>query len=247
MPNPISHMSLAKEASEKIASPILDNNLGAYLLGSTAPDSRIITKSRREDTHFSSLDSPSLRDGVDGLFKAHPGLAISSQLDDVTVAFILGYISHLVLDQAWITQVYRPFFGNKAIYQNLAESSVMDRALQLEMDIEVFPKVSPLRPVLKGSDNCINVSFISPETLSKWREWIESLFESGMSWDRLRFIAGRHIDADTTEVEKSVQGFLKAIDAGLSKIYEKVPVTTITAFKRRAMTEFVNIARGYLN
>ena len=115
------------------------------------------------------------------------------------------------------------------------------------MDIEVFPKVTPLRAALKNSDGGINVSFISSETLSKWREWIESLFESGMSWDRLRFIAGRHIDADTAEVEKSVQDFLNSIDTGLSKIYEKVPVTTIEAFKSKAMKEFVEIARGYLN
>ena len=45
------------------------------------------------------------------IFDAHPALATPGQLNERTIAFMCGYISHLEMDEAWICEVYRPAFG----------------------------------------------------------------------------------------------------------------------------------------
>ena len=56
MPNLIAHLGIASGAAERLNNQIINKNLGPFLLGSVSPDIRIITKNRRDDTHFVDLN-----------------------------------------------------------------------------------------------------------------------------------------------------------------------------------------------
>ena len=66
------HMSIVQEVLEKLP---LDNNLGPALLGSTAPDRRVMTGQERSETHYFELkkdieakyksERQAAKDGVD--------------------------------------------------------------------------------------------------------------------------------------------------------------------------------------
>ena len=68
MPNLPKHIELAKLSSNKIYSHNISNNIGYFLLGSTAPDMHVITKENREKYHFSTLSVKKIGTSLDNIF-----------------------------------------------------------------------------------------------------------------------------------------------------------------------------------
>ena len=134
MPNLRAHIDIAHRAAERLAHPTLDANMGCFLFGSTSPDIRVITRRGREVYHFAELDFEALGSGIEGLFSAHPGLKRTGEHNEQTVAFVCGYLTHLIVDESWIVDMYRPYFGNREVFGDSAKGNVYDRALQLELD-----------------------------------------------------------------------------------------------------------------
>src|SRR5574339_202987 len=106
MPPPVLHMSLAKMLADALGLADVDSDRGAYYLGSTAPDIRAITRWERARTHFFDLNDFSHQDSVGALFEAYPDLAARSNVSRGTASFLAGYMTHLILDEGWISDVY---------------------------------------------------------------------------------------------------------------------------------------------
>ena len=56
MPNLATHIDLAQQAAGRLQHPTIEANVGHFLLGSTTPDVRAISRGSREDYHFAPLD-----------------------------------------------------------------------------------------------------------------------------------------------------------------------------------------------
>ena len=102
-------MEMAYHASQMVDAPVLNENMGCYLLGSTAPDVRVITRKGREPYHFAPLDFDEVGAGIAGLYGEHPQLV--ETVHGPTRSFMAGYMTHLILDETWITRMDRPLFG----------------------------------------------------------------------------------------------------------------------------------------
>src|SRR3972149_12081117 len=111
MPPLTLHTVMAKELADRLHHRLLDQERGNLYLGSTAPDIRVSTRWERERPHFFDLGSFQEQSSVTGLFQAYPRLARRTALNQPTVAFVTGYLTPLVMDETWITTIYRPFFG----------------------------------------------------------------------------------------------------------------------------------------
>src|SRR5262245_51329326 len=134
MPPPVLHMSLAKMLADRLALSGLDDERGAYYLGSTAPDIRVITRLERQSTHFFDLEKFGHQDSVEAMFSAYPDLKDRAKVSAGTASFLGGYMSHLILDEGWISQVYRPLFGERSPLEGTQRANVMDRVIQFELD-----------------------------------------------------------------------------------------------------------------
>src|SRR5690606_17820064 len=134
MPSLGSHLLRAYRVAERLGLPEIEADRGAFLLGATAPDIRVITRRDREETHFFSLGDLSDQDSVVRMFRENPGLAMPSGLDAAPTAFEAGYLTHLVLDETFISEIYRPHFGPLSAIDEDPKSNVLDRALQYELD-----------------------------------------------------------------------------------------------------------------
>jgi len=128
------HLSLANEAAELLRHPVVDLNMGDYLVGSISPDVHYIGGVFRKETHFFDFDEQECESGTSLFFKAHPDLAGGSKLDTATKSFVAGYLSHLIADEIWIKDIYRPFFGNSSSLSGDPTANVLDRLLQFELD-----------------------------------------------------------------------------------------------------------------
>lgn len=244
MPNPPVHAALAFELADRLGQPVVERHVGALLLGATAPDIRSMISVDREHTHFSSLDSTAIDTGVEGLFFAHPRLASLPELSEATQAFLLGYVSHLVADQAWISTMYRPFFEDADRFPDRATANVMDRALQMEMDRQAAAEAARALPLLDRAEAGVDVGFIEGAALKEWRERMEGRFAQGFSWERLRFMARRRQDPAEVSTAESVAGeFLDSVPRGLADLEALVPWQRVEEYQALVLAESERLVR----
>jgi hypothetical protein len=93
------HLTIARQLADDLRDASIDSERGAYYLGATTPDIRVLTRRDREETHFFKLDDFGPQSGVKRMFREHPALRDRAGLDAATGAFMAGYVTHLALDE----------------------------------------------------------------------------------------------------------------------------------------------------
>lgn len=247
MPNPPVHMNLARQVAERLGHEVLDANMGHYLLGSTSPDIRVITRVDRSVYHFAQLDFEEIGTGMRGLFHSHPHLEDASDHSEQTQAFMAGYLTHLMADETWIANMFRPYFGNRDVFQDGTVGLVMDRAMQLEMDRRCWDLVGSMRLLLDTPTEHIDVGFIPSDTLEDWSQWVGKNLDRGFSWERLRFMARRIASGDESHPAHILaEEFVNDASAGLERLYELVPNERLQEYHETALDSLTSAVRDYL-
>lgn len=238
MPNLPMHIYLADQVAQQLDWGSVYDNVGSFFLGSTAPDIRAMTKWPRERTHFAPLSVEDVGTGVRTMFQHHPHLADFGSLSKETRAFMLGYISHLVADELWITTVFRTHFEDKnMVTDNEVEAHIWDRALQLDMDRQSVPKMNGFQEaaeMMSCADEGVTVEFLDPEVLREWGTWVQRFMGWEFSWERLKRSLNR-MYRDDDDVQTAVDHFLAEMPRSLDRVYEKVPEEKIEAYRERAV------------
>lgn len=197
MPSLGSHMVRARRLADQLGFLEIDADRGAFYLGSTAPDIRVITRGNRADTHFYDLADLERQDSVERMLDAHPELRKPAGLDAATTAFIAGYITHLVLDEAYVEEIYRPTFGVYSDIDTDPRSNVWDRVLQYELDridrIDDQGRVH-LQGALAESAPPPGVPFIADDNLARWFEMINEVAGEAPDYSRFRRMMKRHLE-----------------------------------------------------
>ena len=243
-------MALAKDAAEALgeSAPIAD--LGAYYLGATAPDIRVLTRWERERTHFYDLHRYEDQNSVERLFETYPELARPERLSPSTVAFVAGYISHLRLDELYIEDVYRPNFGIRSSLREHRLVNLMDRVLQYELDRrrrEEPETVTHLRDELRRSPLDIQVAFLDAELLERWREVAMEVAANPPDWGSFRRIASRYLLEAGVESEEDLQAFLRTVPQLLDETVHLVRPERVDAFLRRGVESATGAIARYLD
>ena len=248
MPNLPAHIDLAWRAADRLGNRALDENPGYFLLGAVSPDVRAITKRDRAEYHYAPLSFAEIGEGVQGLFAAHPGLRRKPKSDETAAAFVAGYITHLVLDESWITDVFRPHFDGSRASDVDAESKVMDRALQLELDRLAEQSVDRAIPMIGSATMPLDIGLIPPATLEEYRTFVLELLGRGFSWERLRFMA-RRIAAGSDEhpANRVADEFLKAMPESLDRLFDRVSRSELANFRERAVDRLAGALEEYLS
>lgn len=249
MPSLGLHLTAARALAADLSSEIVESDRGAFYLGATTPDIRVLTKWDRAHTHFFDLDNFEHQDGVHRLFEQQPRLRDASTLDGPTAAFLTGYISHLVLDEDYITQVYRPLFGEGSDLSSEAMSNVMDRLLQWEMDRRDRPDAESCEDIQQALAETaveVTVDFIARETLIQWRDVTLDILSHPPTWERFHRIASRHLAAAGIADEQSKAQFIEEAPALLDRTLESVGHERIHEYLYGAKTRALQAMKEYL-
>ena len=248
MPNLPAHMDLAKQVAQRLDCDVVEANMGCYLLGSTSPDIRIITRRRREEYHFTTLDFKDIGAGVQGLFEAHPGLRVANGHSGPTQAFVAGYITHLIADETWISRMFRPFFGNKDVFEDETYGLVLDRVMQLELDRQSWDIADSLKSSLATSTSAIDIDFIESQQLTEWAQWLISFIDKGFAWERLNFMARRIASGDESHPAfRMADEFVADVSQGMERLEELVPLGNLDEYKRQTFDGLVEAVGNYLS
>ncbi|MBI4311631.1 MAG: zinc dependent phospholipase C family protein [Chloroflexi bacterium] len=249
MPNLTAHIDIALDCAEALCHPAIQRNMGAFLLGSCSPDIRIVTRGPRDNTHFAPISNDTLGAGMAAMFSAYPNLARVRGLSEQTAAFIAGYVSHLLADEAWIIKVYRPHFGNRAVFEDEMFANVVDRAMQLDLDRAAAEKRHAFRhitPLLAQADLGVAVDFLDEALLAEFRGRVSEATQRPFAWDRLLFAARRQYPQQNESAQAMAQRFLDAMPDSLEQAYERVPRRAIQSFRDAILHEWAMRMRAYL-
>jgi hypothetical protein len=240
------HLGIAEEAIARLHHPIVD---GSYYLGSTAPDIRFFIGSRREETHFLSLESEEGESGARLMLQEHPELIKDASVSAATRAFIAGYFSHLVTDEAWIYRIYRPYFGKESPVRGSTMANLLDRVLQFELDRQerLNNKNMPeIRSALNCSDAGISLSFISAHNLKRWCEFVFMSTTRKANWEDFRHFAEKYLIWLRHESFEEQEDFFSSYDARREQVLKMVPKKQLEAFREKSIVDSVKTAQEYL-
>jgi len=249
MPPLCLHLSIVKEAAELLQNPILDQNMGGYAFGATLPDVHIITGLDREETHFFDLSKEDYKSGTKTIFEAHPHLAQVEKLDGATKSVVAGYLSHLITDEIWIVDIYRPFFGNSSPLRENAMANMFDKLIQYELDRrerEGRAAMEEIRSCVIGWEPGDDIDFIDRHALIEWRDFVcaAAIREPNLAlfpFFAKRFLLPR-LEVDPTQLEQ----FFSSLHANLEWVIQYVTPERLAAFREKTVSQSVGLAREYL-
>ena len=249
MPPIFLHMAIARDVERQIGHEALRAQEGAYYLGATTPDIRVLTRWERSRTHFFDLNVYDHQDSVAQLFSEHPELAKPEQLSPETVAFMAGYVTHLCLDERYIYDVYRPYFGQHSALGGDLTANTMDRLLQFELDRQRREDTSTstaIREALEGCSLAIDVGFLDSETLAKWLQVAIDQTRHPPDWRRFRYQGGRHLPGVNLESDDALDDFLQRVPELLQQTMDHVSTKQVDAYVEQATETSAAVIRRYL-
>lgn len=250
MPPICLHLGIAEETIARLHHPVIDQNRGSYFFGSTTPDIRFFISADREETHFLPLDANEGESGVSHIFEIYPELKCDANLNTATKSFILGYLSHLVTDEAWIYKIYRPYFGKHSSLAGDPRANLLDRLLQFELDRQErlnSGSISTIRQEIVDSESeNVDIGFIDVSSLKKWREFVFVSTIRKANWEDFRIFAEKYMIWMRQVSEDGIEDFFNSFDERLEQVLELVPEEEIRAFREKAIADSVRVAREYL-
>jgi hypothetical protein len=237
MPRIPLHMVLARNIAVGLGTDLLDPASGHYLLGATTPDIRVLTKQDRLSTHYFDLNVMEHQDSVAGFLADHGRLAAPEKLNPETRAFVTGYITHLVLDEQYITSVYRPYFAHHDELGGSIRANAMDRLLQADLD-RVYGAGDDLQHKLTVALACtvdgIDAGFVDSETLERWRQIAADVWSHAMDWDRMRGMIANHLRLGGLAEGETLSSFLDSLPELLNETIAHITSAEIDAFIQRS-------------
>ena len=196
MPSLGSHLTSAYGLASRLGTPYIDADRGAYYLGSTAPDMRILMRVDRKLTHFFELGDFAPQDSIARMFEAHPELGDAVSLDPAMRAFIAGYMTHLLMDEHYIQSIYRVYFGERSSLGGDLWANVLDRSLQYEMnrrELEDDAALADVRNAIDASQSAVGVPFIDEELWPEWRDFTRGITHQRPDFERFPRVMQIHL------------------------------------------------------
>lgn len=249
MPTPFYHLSIARDIYEHPAldsglSGLLSENLGAFLLGNTAPDVQVISGQKRSATHFFSVPIP-----PDGsvpwiqLFNEYPLENQPAKFPPSKAAFIAGYLCHLQADWIWVKEIFEPVFGPHQTWETFAQRLYLHNVLRSYLDEKVIASLPPgvvaeLREALPQHW----LPFIQDDFLIKWRDDLSEQLQSGERIRTIEVFASRHgIDP------AAFQAMIGSEERMESNVFVHISRQQLDDYRADMLTQNIALLEDYLD
>ncbi|MFQ5827488.1 MAG: hypothetical protein ACE5IA_09060 [Dehalococcoidia bacterium] len=250
MPPLCLHLGVAMDAAGRLARPEVEDNLGSYLFGASLPDIYITITASRRETHFIDLGDEPLGSGAEEFFQTYPHLAQGSALAPPLRALVAGYLSHLVTDQVWIRDMYRPFFSSTSPMGGDPMANFLDRMLQFELDRrerERRPCMAQIRDELMRISLDTRIDFLEPGKLREWHEFVLTAAAREPSWGTFPNFTQRFLIPRGIVRPEQLEDVLASLPSHLERLLGYVPQERIDAFRGEAVDGSVAAAEEYLS
>ncbi|MEO8396480.1 MAG: zinc dependent phospholipase C family protein [Chloroflexota bacterium] len=171
MPTPFTHLLHAQRLLSDPAVPadqraLLNDQRGAYLLGSITADAQGLAGLKRDDTHFYSFEVPMEDHPWRVMMQRYPELLDARDPD--WRAFLAGYVMHLSMDEIWSLQMTGPEFAERE-WATRIQRFLMLHILLITIDERDLKLLDPrLNEALCEAQPNGWLPFLSDHVLSEW-------------------------------------------------------------------------------
>ena len=238
------HLVTVREASAQIDIPAVQEHPAWFLLGATSPDIRVISPFTRAQTHFFDIDLQEQESGTQRIFEQHPGLLRAALTDGHHQAFVAGYLTHLVMDELWITSVYRPLFGGASPLAEDDRRNLLDRIVQFGMDRRQRldrELMGDIKRTLQDFTADGGIGFLDEPLLRRWHEVIGNLTDQLPEWEVFGRLAGRFFpNEDKEEIVRQAPDLLE-------RAMQHVTEERLVRFRAEAITRSQQMVQGYFS
>lgn len=242
MPTPATHLASAQVMLDSgdlsvSARRLFSRQLGAFMLGHTAPDVKTITGQRREMSHFYTIPRTSKRPACQVLLDSHPALRDAELLSMPQAAFVAGYQAHLLMDELWLVDIFQPFFlqdwgvpAERMFLHNVLRTWV-DQCDQMKLN-------GVVSQVLRTAEPDGWLPFVEDHHLRLWRDWLAEQLAPGRTMETAEVLAPR-VGATAEEMNAVAQ----SPEQMESRVFSHFPRSALEAFQLKsqiATTRHVN-------
>ncbi len=246
MPTPFYHLVLSQEmlCDESLNANARDLLLAerpAFLLGNTAPDVQTVSGQTREQTHFFSIPEADRSPAQQVMFGKYPELAHATALPAQQAAFIAGYCAHLLLDQAWIWEVFYPVFGRKARWSDLPERLFFHNVLRAHLDRRDYARLPiDIQDTLLATCPGRWLPFVQSEYLHCWRDFLAEQCAPGAAARTVEVFAAR-MGREPEEFE----ALLSSDGAMQAQILSRMQPRALHIFRQSALERSIALLNYY--
>ena len=247
MPTPFYHIVIAEEILEDnrlhaLVRNLLCDFLPAFLFGNVAPDVQAISRYTREDTHFFSIDNVGNNVAYKAMLSKHKELSNTRLLSPVRSAFVAGYLAHLLLDQAWIVEVFNPVFGKQVNWGKFRERLFLHNVLRTFLDQREYDHL----PSDIGQRFSLNLSstrwlpFVDNKDLYRWYQFLSEQLADGLSSRTVEVFADR-----MGLKPEDFEAILLDDDVMEQKIFARISRIQLDKFRQRALDNTIVMLNDY--
>jgi hypothetical protein len=248
VPTPFYHLSIARHIYEH---PDLDpglrsflsQNLGAFLLGNTAPDVQAISGQKRSATHFFSVPIPSGGQVPwEKMLNEYPLESQPGKLQPKRAAFIAGYLCHLQADWIWVKDIFEPVFGPHQSWQTFSERLYLHNVLRSYLDEQVIASLpTSVITALRRTSPQRWLPFLQDEFLAKWRDYLADQLQSGEGVRTIEVFATRHGINPA-----AFQAMISSEERMDSNVFVHIPRQQVDDFRADLLTQNIELLADYL-
>jgi hypothetical protein len=163
-------------------------------------------------------------------------------MSDAQVAFVAGYISHLLLDEAWVREVFQPVFGPHETWADWRERLLLHNVLRAWLERRALPTLRDgIGDLLRRADPNGWLPFAADTDLRQWRDLVADQLAPGAQVRTVEIFAGR---ARIPDAE-----FLALLEPTVveERIFSRVPLTELERFYQRALARTFDLITSYFN
>lgn len=250
MPTPIEHLVMAERI---LASSVLTMGeglpleqheavRGAFFFGHIAPDVQVVSRQPRDATHFFSIPPTNRRPAHERMLQTYPRLARPSALPGAQAAFIVGYLSHLLLDECWVREVFYPVFGPDQTWGDRHERLLLHNVLRAWLDRRDHPNLHDgMDDLLRHARPDAWLPFAADTDLCRWRDLVADQLGPGATIRTVEIFANRARVPDTE--------FMALLDPRVveERIFKHISLVELDRFHERAVARTHDLTVRYLN
>ena len=221
----------------------VQGELGAFLLGHTAPDVQVISGQKRSATHFFSVPIP--QDALvpwERFFLDYPSLETVADMEAGKAVFIAGYLCHLMADWIWVSEIFEPKFGPQQEWASFSERLYWHNILRAYLDVETFSDL-PVDIILEIDfvDARDWLPFIRDQDLENWWSFLREQLEPGKHVKTVEVFAARQ-GMDVLEFQK----MLDSEDELEENIFRHISRTMLENYANVLVEKNIKLISSYL-
>lgn len=249
MPTPFSHLLFAQRLLAEVHEtdciderhlPVLQDELGAFLLGTVAADARVGASLPRETTHFYVYGQEITESPWRSMLRQYP--ALQTPRTAAQRAFVAGYIGHLAMDEIWSQQMVGPYFvlGD---WGSRATRFLMLHIILIYMDERDYPLLESWQvEALERAAPSAWIPFITDSDLAVWQRLIHDQIKSNGITQTLQ-IFGERVFKTPAELRAILDDPQQMQDV----LWRHVPQTTLAAVEVEMYAYACAAIAAYLN